>query len=590
MIDLIPLKDFLASIAPVSRTNYQIRGRNGEMVFSAGGVMPEKLSVEEFQHLTSKVIEQKAFRYTSRDGCDFLCGIPIRNGQGVFGALLAFGRIPDRSTLYDAGQDAKASHTREMENFLGHLISLLEDNFNAKEEIAEMAEVLTQSFDDLELYSRIGTEIKTSRFSDGVLKDLIKELLKTRGADFAFARFSDLQEFNVRISKKDLPSWIPDVNAFVDRLLSLIPPNARSLGDDYFVVNDSRTSPGYTDLVSGPYRFLGARVRYKDKIYGWLGLVSFDLSKYFRRGELKLLASMADQTAVVIANTKLYQDLEHLITTADTSRSNLKISGNDFDNEIEVKSRDEVQVLAEVFKEINRKVKEGQALLRKTAKMGAIGQMASGFIHEINQPLAAIYSLIQLSLMGEPPAMGRDNLESMMKAIERLIGIVARFKTFSGYSEIKEMVPVSITQVIHEVQSLISHQFRMGGIRFDVEKTGHISTIMGDANSLQQLFLNLIINAADAFKDYKKDQPLIKVLIYSAGNSVCVEIADNGPGIPKEIQNQIFNPFFTTKLADKGTGLGLAISSEIIGLHDGEIKVQSELGKGTCFTVKIPKQ
>ena len=254
----------------------------------------------------------------------------------------------------------------------------------------------------------------------------------------------------MRISKKDLPSWIPDVNAFVDRLLSLIPPNARSLGDDYFVVNDSRTSPGYTDLVSGPYRFLGARVRYKDKIYGWLGLVSFDLSKYFRRGELKLLASMADQTAVVIANTKLYQDLEHLITTADTSRSNLKISGNDFDNEIEVKSRDEVQVLAEVFKEINRKVKEGQALLRKTAKMGAIGQMASGFIHEINQPLAAIYSLIQLSLMGEPPAMGRDNLESMMKAIERLIGIVARFKTFSGYSEIKEMVPVSITQVIHE--------------------------------------------------------------------------------------------------------------------------------------------
>ena len=136
MIDLIPLKDFLASIAPVSRTNYQIRGRNGEMVFSTKGVMPEKLSVEEFQHLTSKVIEQKAFRYTSRDGCDFLCGIPIRNGQGVFGALLAFGRIPDRSTLYDAEQDAKASHTREMENFLGHLISLLEDNLNAKEEIS----------------------------------------------------------------------------------------------------------------------------------------------------------------------------------------------------------------------------------------------------------------------------------------------------------------------------------------------------------------------------------------------------------------------------------------------------------------------
>ncbi|MBW1903142.1 MAG: hypothetical protein JRJ20_16165 [Deltaproteobacteria bacterium] len=95
MIDFIPLKDFLASMAPVSQTNYQIWGSNGEMVFSTGGVMPDKPLVEEFQHLTSKVIEQKAFRYTSRDGCDFLCGIPIKNGQGIFGALLAFGRIPD---------------------------------------------------------------------------------------------------------------------------------------------------------------------------------------------------------------------------------------------------------------------------------------------------------------------------------------------------------------------------------------------------------------------------------------------------------------------------------------------------------------
>ncbi|MBW1903140.1 MAG: hypothetical protein JRJ20_16155, partial [Deltaproteobacteria bacterium] len=120
MIDLIPLKDFLASMAPVSRTNYQIWGSNGEMVFSTRGVMPDKPPVEEFQHLTSNIIEQKAFRYTSRDGGDFLCGIPIKNGQGVFGALLAFGRIPDRSSLYDAGQDAKVSHTREMENFLGH--------------------------------------------------------------------------------------------------------------------------------------------------------------------------------------------------------------------------------------------------------------------------------------------------------------------------------------------------------------------------------------------------------------------------------------------------------------------------------------
>ena len=313
MIDLIPLKDFLASIAPVSQTNYQIRGRNGEMVFSTRGVIPEKPPVEEFQHMVSNVIEQKAFRYTSRDGCDFLCGIPIRNGQGVFGALLAFGRIPDRSTLYDAGQDAKASHTREMENFLGHLISLLEDNFNAKEEIAEMAQELDKSFEDLNLYAQIATQIKTLKFSGGMLQNLAEEIMENMHVDATFAWLPDKQQYNLQVIKPGVSDKILEKNNFFKRLVNMIPSDSPLLKQNYFIINDSRENPQYKDLYREPYRFLAVRVQHREEFYGWLGLVSFNLKEIFRQGELKLLISLAEQLAMVIANTDLYQDLEQFI-------------------------------------------------------------------------------------------------------------------------------------------------------------------------------------------------------------------------------------------------------------------------------------
>src|SRR5512136_2426621 len=122
----------------------------------------------------------------------------------------------------------------------------------------------------------------------------------------------------------------------------------------------------------------------------------------------------------------------------------------------------------------------------------------------------------------------------------------------------------------------------------NLEKQGDLPPILGDRNSLQQVFINLIINSMDALEGKKDEKPTVTVRTYSENGKVCVEVKDNGSGIPKEIQEKIFDPFFTTKGPEKGTGLGLAIIASILHQHRASIWLESEVGKGTQFKVSFP--
>ena len=315
MIDIKPIKNFLSSIAPVSRINYQILKNNGDMVFSTENVIPIKLPVKELQKLFNYIIDQNNFRYSAINVNDFLCGIPIRNSQSVLGVLVAFGRASYGSRGYEADKYTGDYHAVEMESFLSSLTTLIEDNLSAHEEIEDMALELEQSFEDLHLYGQIASQIKTVKVSAGMLENLIEKLIENMRVDAAFTVIHNWQELNIWLAKPVVFDAIASPYKCFKKLIHLIPPDAISLKEDYFIINDSQEIPQYKDIFADPYRFLAVKIKHNENSYGWLGLVSFQLEEIFRQGELRMLISMAEQLAGVIANTDLYQDLENFIVS-----------------------------------------------------------------------------------------------------------------------------------------------------------------------------------------------------------------------------------------------------------------------------------
>jgi signal transduction histidine kinase len=143
--------------------------------------------------------------------------------------------------------------------------------------------------------------------------------------------------------------------------------------------------------------------------------------------------------------------------------------------------------------------------------------------------------------------------------------------------------PIDVNRAIEDIVVMVQHEFEGNRIAIEMQLDRNLPEVGGNANYLQQVFLNLLINARDAMTR----GGTISLSTSLTGFHVCVRVADNGPGIPGDIQEKIFKPFFSTK-GDKGTGLGLAICSKIIAQHKGEIKVDSEEGRGTTFTIFLP--
>jgi two-component system, NtrC family, sensor kinase len=150
-------------------------------------------------------------------------------------------------------------------------------------------------------------------------------------------------------------------------------------------------------------------------------------------------------------------------------------------------------------------------------------------------------------------------------------------------SEDVQMEPINVNKAIEDIVAMVQHEFTGSGIEFALAYGENLPPVTGNANYLQQVFLNLLLNARDAMPK----GGTITLATALTGFHISIRIADTGCGIPKEIQEKVFKPFFSTK-GEKGTGLGLAICSKIIGQHRGEIKIESEPGAGTAFTIFLP--
>ena len=374
-------------------------------------------------------------------------------------------------------------------------------------------------------------------------------------------------------------------------LLSL--PRDHQTGKD--IVNAISTFPGAGTIE---YDFKGERfltgywrlfLKYHFFMPGWTIVMSQAQSTvlapvaYFK----KFFFLFALLTFLVVSLLSVILIRKSLIPIETLRKGTEKIANGEFGIEVEIRSGDEFESLGQDFNEMSKKLKEGRGMLVQSAKMGAVGQMASGVVHEIGQPLTSISGLIDILGLDKPTDAGKRRLDLMKKEMERLMNIISRFKNFARVSA-QIMKPLSVNEVVEATYALLEHQLQMKGVYCNVETQEALPSILGDRNSLQQVLINLIINSMDALEGKKDEKPTVTVRTYSENGKVCVDVKDNGSGIPKDIQEKIFDPFFTTKGPEKGTGLGLAIIASILHQHRAGISLESEIGKGTQFKVSFP--
>jgi signal transduction histidine kinase len=225
--------------------------------------------------------------------------------------------------------------------------------------------------------------------------------------------------------------------------------------------------------------------------------------------------------------------------------------------------------------------------LQISEKMASIGLLAAGVAHEVNTPLTGISSFTQMLLDGADPDDPKTRLlEKIERQTFRAAKIVNGLLNLSrpAHAAAVERAPVDLNTVIGEVLALLEHQFAQHNIKVRRELSDEPLTVLGMEHKLQQVFLNLFLNARDAMP---KGGWLSIATRFDDGRIVA-EVSDTGSGIPNEYLSRIYDPFFTTKTVGQGTGLGLSITYGIVREHDGSIDCDSRLGQGTRFVISFP--
>jgi two-component system NtrC family sensor kinase len=312
--------------------------------------------------------------------------------------------------------------------------------------------------------------------------------------------------------------------------------------------------------------------------------------------------------------TILYKFVSKPVSLLDEGMK--KISKGDLDYVIEVPSNDEMGLLAQTFNSMARDIKNyresmenwtralEEEVQKKTAeimrahdqlinaeKLASLGRMAAGVAHELNSPLTGIVTFSHLLLKRIPPGNTQDaeDLEVIIAQAERCSKIVKSLLGFSRKTT-SEKALVSVNALLESTIAMVRNQAKFHNIRFTLSLDPALPSVAADPNQLQQVFLNLFINASDAMNE--KGEIAVTTRLSDGASAdkrlVEIEFTDTGPGIPEGHLGKIFEPFFTTKPVGKGTGLGLAVSYGIIKKHEGNISVRSEPGKGASFFVRLP--
>ena len=344
----------------------------------------------------------------------------------------------------------------------------------------------------------------------------------------------------------------------------------------------------YVGMLEAPYIDLRNKVVYSFFGIGILGVFLVLLLSFFittgiirplremvwatrkiAEGDLSLELSISSKDEI----GQLAESFNHMLIRLKQARRELEDYGRTLEEKVEQRSQ---------------QLKKIQAQLMQSEKLASLGRLASGVAHEINSPLTGIltFSHLLMRKLKDNPELQRE-LELIVRETTRVSTIVRGLLDFARESKPQKR-PCNINELIVHTLSLVEHQSVFHDIRIVKNLDPQVAMVLLDANQIQQVFMNILLNAADAMP--AGGTLTITSTMAPEDSFVQVRFADTGTGIPEKNLHRIFDPFFTTKADKKGTGLGLAVSYGIIERHRGHIEVQSEEGKGTTFNIKLPQQ
>lgn len=419
--------------------------------------------------------------------------------------------------------------------------------------------------------------------------------------------------------------------------------NEKKYGEDYFIKDKKGI-----DYIELNYPILSKVEKLDRENLGMTGGLDKSVAPNYKMekiGSVKLILSLelvnksiseAKTTAIIITiivaflslvmltfHVKLItKPIKKLVVATD------KISQGDLSQVVDIKNNDEIGHLAKTFNKMvlslkqsrdeiekynktleekiierTQELEEAQAQLIQSEKLGAIGELAAGVAHELNNPLGGILGYAQFTLeklkKSVPDKITSKEVDKYIRYLSdietqarRCKNIIQNLLRFSRSSRTTEFEDVDINCVIEDTCTFVEHQLNMNQISLSVELDKDLPQMKGNAGQLQQVFTNLLINAMHA----SPPETEIKIIsrhspqLGEFSGTIEILFIDQGIGIPQENVKKIFEPFFTTKEVGKGTGLGLSVSYGIIKEHGGEIKVDSIPDEGTTFTIILPLQ
>ncbi len=312
---------------------------------------------------------------------------------------------------------------------------------------------------------------------------------------------------------------------------------------------------------------INAPIIFRDSVKGTLNLNVTSSDYSFTEDDMEAVVALANHAAIAFENSGLYKSMK------DVYIEKLKKSNED-------------------LKETNDELKKTQDQLVQSEKMSAIGQLASGVAHEINNPLSGVLGNIQIIKMELRAGTKIDDMGELLTVIEESARrCKAITQNLLDFSRLKKDVfeAFDVHRALNSVIMLLAHSLKNLNIKIEKRYAEGLPGVFGNTNEIQQVFLNMVSNARWAIGKKGKSGGSITFETRKIDDDfIEVRFSDTGIGMSNETAQRIFDPFYTTKEVGKGTGLGLSLCYEIMRRHNGALNVESEEGKGTTFIIKLP--
>lgn len=397
--------------------------------------------------------------------------------------------------------------------------------------------------DDLNIFYRFTNLISSSLNLDQVLSSIIDELMEVSQMNGCILALLDTsgKEVVSLASKGVLSGFsLNNKQELIERIISELRSEG---GRGAISIDDSILTEQEKASITG-FQMSVTPMKEEEKSIGFI----LSIKGSFSAKDYQYLAIIASQATSVILNAGLYRKA--------------------------IKANDDL--------------KEAQTQLIQSSKMAAVGQLAAGVAHELNNPLGAI--LTNLQTLNPYLEENEYLIECLKKAEEAVIECKSIIEKLLNYSRQAEMgdQKVNIKSVVMDTLLLIEEQLKHEDIEIAVLFEEDIHVIMANPSLLSQVVTNIVINSFDAILEAKKEKGLITIKGFRKDSFTGFVIEDNGKGMDEKIKEKIFNPFFTTKEIENASGLGLTISREIVSKYGGSIDVETKLNEGTIVTVKLP--